>query len=66
MLRIRLTLFIIGDDNVINIAILGEKDEKIFKLKLLSIMTQLGFEYINLSSRLKNDLYDYVIRKVAN
>lgn len=46
---------------MINIAILGEKDEKIFKLKLLSIMTQLGFEYINISSRLKNDLYDYVI-----
>lgn len=61
LLRIRLNLFLIGDDNVINIAILGEKDEKIFKFKLLSILTQLGFEHLNLNSKSKCDLWNYVI-----
>ena len=46
---------------MINIAVLDEKDEKIFKVKLLSIMSQLGFDYINLNSKLKCDLCNYVI-----
>ncbi|MBC8060761.1 MAG: hypothetical protein H7Y18_08855 [Clostridiaceae bacterium] len=46
---------------MVNIAILGEKDEMTFKLKLISIMKQLGLDYINLSSKLNRDLYNYVI-----
>ena len=61
LLRIRLTLFLIGDDNLINIAVLEEKEENAFKLALLSIMKQLGFEDINISSKLESDLYEYVI-----